>query len=45
MQRYQVAGGTIDRAIDLLREEGLVKTVLGRGVFVTPPEERPVRDT
>lgn len=39
-QRYGIAGGTVDKAMDLLRAEGLVKTVKGRGIYVTAPEER-----
>jgi GntR family transcriptional regulator len=35
MQEYGVAGGTIDKAIGILREEGLVRTVIGRGIYVT----------
>ena len=38
MQQYEVAGGTIDKAIGILRDEGLVRTVTGRGIYVT---ERP----
>ena len=40
MQTYGIAGGTIDKAMDLLRAEGLIKTVKGRGIYVTAPEER-----
>lgn len=39
-QAYGIAGGTVDRAMDLLRAEGLIKTVPGRGIYVTAPEER-----
>ncbi len=35
-QEYGVAGGTIDKAMTILREEGLVRTVVGRGIYVTP---------
>jgi GntR family transcriptional regulator len=35
MQDYGVAGGTIDKAIGILRGEGLVRTVAGRGIYVT----------
>ncbi len=35
MQDYGVAGGTIDKAIGILRAEGLVRTVTGRGIYVT----------
>jgi GntR family transcriptional regulator len=34
-QQYEVAIGTVKRAIELLRDEGLVRTVIGRGIFVT----------
>jgi GntR family transcriptional regulator len=33
-QTYGVADGTVQKAVKLLREEGLVHTVQGRGVFV-----------
>ena len=41
MQDYGVAGGTIDKAIAILRDEGLVRTVTGRGIYVTPEDQRP----
>lgn len=34
------AGGTVDKAMDVLRGEGLIKTVRGKGLFVTALEER-----
>jgi GntR family transcriptional regulator len=40
MQRYEVAKGTAEKALGVLRAEGLVRTVPGRGVFVIPPKER-----
>ena len=39
-QTYDIAGGTVDKALAMLRGEGLVKTVTGRGIYVTAPEER-----
>ena len=33
-QRYGVAVGTVKKAIEVLRSEGLVHTVIGRGIFV-----------
>jgi GntR family transcriptional regulator len=39
-QTYGIAGGTVDKALAVLRGEGLVKTVKGRGIYVTAPEER-----
>ena len=41
MQEYGVAGGTIDKAIGILRDEGLVRTVTGRGIYVVPEDQRP----
>ena len=41
MQDYGVAGGTIDKAVAILRAEGLVRTVRGRGIYVTPGDQRP----
>ena len=35
MQTYGVADGTVKRAVNKLREEGLVKSVPGRGVYVS----------
>ena len=40
MQDYGVAGGTIDKALGILRAEGLVRTVIGRGIYVVPPADR-----
>ncbi len=34
MQAYEVSDGTVKRAITQLRSEGLVETVIGRGVYV-----------
>lgn len=40
MQEYGVAGKTIDKAVGILREEGLVRTVRGMGIYVVPEDER-----
>ena len=40
VQEYGVARGTADRAVAVLRSEGLVRTVPGKGVFVVPEAER-----
>jgi GntR family transcriptional regulator len=37
VQEYGVARGTARKAIELLRDRGLVTTVVGRGTFVVPP--------
>lgn len=37
---YQVSQGTVEHALALLRDEGLVETVMGKGQYVIPPEER-----
>jgi GntR family transcriptional regulator len=37
-QEYGVARGTARKALDLLRERGLVVTVTGRGTFVKPTD-------
>lgn len=40
VQEFGVARGTAIKALDALREEGIVKTVPGRGTFVTEPKDR-----
>jgi DNA-binding GntR family transcriptional regulator len=30
----------VERAVDVLKADGYLKTVLGRGLFVTEPDER-----
>lgn len=40
VQQYGVAPGTVERAVDVLKADGYLKTVLGRGLFVTEPGER-----
>ena len=39
-QEYEVAKGTAERALAILREEGLIRSVMGRGHFVVPAAER-----
>jgi DNA-binding GntR family transcriptional regulator len=34
-QDYGVSIGSVKRAIELLRDDGLVHTVIGRGIFVS----------
>lgn len=38
---YSVSPGTVERAVQALRAEGYLKTVMGRGLFVRPMTERP----
>jgi GntR family transcriptional regulator len=40
VQEYGVAAGTVERALNELRADGYLKTVLGRGLYVVPPGER-----
>jgi GntR family transcriptional regulator len=39
-EEYSVSPGTVERAVQALRAEGYLKTVMGRGLFVRPMEER-----
>ncbi|MET0422772.1 MAG: GntR family transcriptional regulator [Actinoplanes sp.] len=41
VQQYGVARGTARKAIQLLRERGLVVTVVGRGTYVTGNPQQP----
>lgn len=40
-QRYQVSMRTVNSALDLLRDEGLIEVRVGRGNFAVPEGERP----
>jgi Bacterial regulatory proteins, gntR family len=40
VQAYGVAPGTVERALAILKAEGLLKTVMGRGLYVVPEDER-----
>ena len=37
-QQYEVARGTVEKTVQVLRDEGLVRTVIGRGVYVVPQD-------
>jgi GntR family transcriptional regulator len=39
-QEHDVSHITAEKAVRVLRDEGLVRAVVGRGVFVIPPSER-----
>ncbi len=40
-QRYQVSPRTVERALDVLRAEGLIETRIGRGIYPVAGDERP----
>jgi len=40
VQEFGIARGTARRAVELLRERGLVATIPGRGTFVLPAAKR-----
>ncbi|MGI8447097.1 MAG: GntR family transcriptional regulator [Streptosporangiaceae bacterium] len=39
-EEYRVSPGTVERAVQALRAEGYLKTVMGRGLYVRPLEDR-----
>ncbi len=43
-QEHGIAIGTVTRAVDVLRAEGLVRTVPGRGVWVVEQQVKPPAD-
>jgi DNA-binding GntR family transcriptional regulator len=43
-RQYEVSDGTIQAALRVLREEGLIESVQGRGTFVIKPAEPPASD-
>jgi len=42
-QEYECSIGTAERALAILKNEGLVRTSMGRGSFVVPKDQRPKR--
>ena len=40
-QRYGISIRTVNSALAVLREEGLIETREGRGTFAVPEDERP----
>jgi DNA-binding GntR family transcriptional regulator len=40
VQEYGIAQGTVERALTVLKEQGYIRTVLGRGMYVVPAAER-----
>jgi DNA-binding GntR family transcriptional regulator len=41
VEQYGVAGSTVDKAMRILKDEGLIRTAKGLGLFVVPEDERP----
>jgi GntR family transcriptional regulator len=39
-QQYEVSQGTAERALRILKDEGLIKSAMGRGTFVVDPADR-----
>jgi GntR family transcriptional regulator len=39
-QEHGIARGSVERAIQVLKDDGLVRTSIGRGLFVVPKGER-----
>jgi GntR family transcriptional regulator len=39
-QELEVAAGTVEHALDVLKRDGYLKTVIGRGLYVVPKSER-----
>jgi GntR family transcriptional regulator len=39
VQEHGISGGTVDKAMALLQDENLIRSVLGLGIFVRPREE------
>jgi len=37
-QEYGIARGSVEKALRVLRDEGIVRTVIGRGVYVVPQD-------
>lgn len=37
-QEYGIARGSAEKAVQVLRDEGRVRTVIGRGVYVVPQD-------
>lgn len=37
--QFEVSAGTVERALGILKERGVVRSLSGRGLFVTEPSE------
>jgi GntR family transcriptional regulator len=40
-EEHGIAGSTVDKAIAILKAEGLIRPAKGLGLFVVPEDERP----
>lgn len=41
IEEFGISAGTVERALSVLKDQGYLKTVMGKGLFVTDPHERP----
>jgi len=39
-EEHQVSAGTVERALDVLKAAGYIRTLPGRGLYVQPPSQR-----
>lgn len=39
-QEYGIARGSVEKSLQILKDEGLVRTTIGRGIYVVAPDER-----
>jgi DNA-binding GntR family transcriptional regulator len=44
IEEYGIAGSTVDKAMQILKDAGLIRTAKGLGLFVGPEDERPGQD-
>jgi DNA-binding GntR family transcriptional regulator len=40
IQEHGIAQGTVERALTVLKDEGYIRTVMGRGMYIVPAAER-----
>jgi DNA-binding transcriptional regulator YhcF (GntR family) len=41
VEQHGIAGSTVDKAMQILKDEGLIRPAKGLGLFVVPENERP----
>jgi DNA-binding GntR family transcriptional regulator len=44
IEEYGIAGSTVDKAMQILKDAGMIRTAKGLGLFVVPKDERPGPD-